>query len=152
MALEDVCADQRGQMMLLPRRIHVRQQLKKKKDFLARYCHGGMNVSCLWLSSKHYRGLFDNSLCVWESVPRPSLSGRLSLSLTLSASPCRLCLFVSPVPRVCLFRLVPFVVDCRTKLCFPQLSDIRKQHPQTSNLLPVNKAEKIHSLVFRENK
>src|SRR5271168_654277 len=31
--LENVCADQRGRVMLLSRRIHLREQLKKKRFF-----------------------------------------------------------------------------------------------------------------------
>ena len=45
--LEDVCAGQRGRVMLLPRRFQRGGTIEEKKDFLARYCHGGMNVSCL---------------------------------------------------------------------------------------------------------
>jgi len=42
---EDVCVDQRGRVMLVPTRIHVRQQLNK--EILARYYQRRVNVSCL---------------------------------------------------------------------------------------------------------
>jgi len=107
--------------MLLPRRIHVRGTIEEKKDFLARYYHGGMNVSlCLGVSSQqHYRG-FSTTVFVSGSRSLVLLFVVVSLFLFLS-----LCLslsfvsFVSPVPRVCLFRRVPFVVDCRQNSVFP---------------------------------